>query len=110
MEAPAALRAIDSRIRQADAFIVIGCEYNSSLGPALCALLDHFPPAAYAFRPSGIVVYSAGENLQVGCAQVFCLRIRFAGQFGGIRAAMQLRQKLSDLMTVHVPSMVGKQH
>ena len=30
------------------------------------------------------------------------------GQFGGIRAAMQLREFMSELMTVHMPAMVGK--
>ncbi|XP_055331582.1 NAD(P)H-dependent FMN reductase PA1204-like isoform X2 [Paramacrobiotus metropolitanus] len=83
---PDYLVSLNDQIKNVDAFVVVSAEYNSAISPALCSLLDHFPPASYAYRPSAIVVYSTG-------------------QFGGIRAAMQLRQHLSELETVHIPKM-----
>ena len=49
-------------------------------------LLDHFLEA-YFFRPSAIICYSAG-------------------QFGGVRAAMQLRMTLAELGTPSIPSLL----
>ncbi|GAU87623.1 hypothetical protein RvY_00442 [Ramazzottius varieornatus] len=86
-DVPKDLLVINKQITEADSFVVVAAEYNSGISPALCSLMDHFPPLSWSHRPSAIVTYSMG-------------------QFGGIRAAMQLRQYLSDLMTVHVPSMI----
>lgn len=63
--------------RAADAFVVVSGEYNHSIPPALSNLLDYFLEE-YFWRPSGIVCYSFG-------------------QFGGVRAAMQLRAMLCEL-------------
>ena len=52
-------------------FAIVSGEYNHGIPPGLKNLLDHFLEE-YFFRPSAIVCYSAG-------------------QFGGVRAAMQLR-------------------
>jgi len=49
-------------------------------------LLDHFLEE-YFFRPSAIVCYSAG-------------------QFGGVRAAMQLRMTLAELGMPSIPSLL----
>ncbi|XP_055331509.1 FMN-dependent NADPH-azoreductase-like [Paramacrobiotus metropolitanus] len=86
-EAPEILQKINKQIKGADGFIVVSPEYNSAFGPALASLMDHFPPASYSYRPSTIVTYAGGA-------------------LGGIRAAMQLRQYLSELTTVHMPSMI----
>lgn len=86
-EAPAILHQLNDKIKKADGFVVVAAEYNSAISPALCSIMDNFPPLSYAYRPSAIVTYSMG-------------------QFGGIRAAMQLRQFLSELTTVHMPSMI----
>jgi NAD(P)H-dependent FMN reductase len=76
-QAPPMLEGLASLYRSADAFVVVSGEYNHSVPPALSNLLDHFLEE-YLWRPSAIVCYSAG-------------------QFGGVRAAMQLRAMLCEL-------------
>jgi NAD(P)H-dependent FMN reductase len=76
-KAPEVLENLATLYRAADAFVVVSAEYNHSIPPALSNLLDHFLEE-YFFRPSAIVCYSQG-------------------QFGGVRAAMQLRAMLCEL-------------
>ena len=57
--------------------MIVTAEYNHSVPPALKNLLDHFLEE-YFFRPSAIVSYSAGS-------------------FGGVRAAVQLREIVAEL-------------
>ena len=76
-EAPAGLDGLAALYRRADGFIIVSGEYNNGIPPALKNLLDYFLEE-YFWRPSGIVCYSSG-------------------QFGGVRAAMQLRMTLSEL-------------
>src|SRR5687768_13739848 len=83
--APALLEQLASLYRTADAFVVVTAEYNHSIPPALSNLLDHFLEE-YFWRPSAIVCYSAG-------------------QFGGVRAAMQLRAMLCELGMPSIPSL-----
>ena len=83
---PENLERLATRIRAADAFIIVSGEYNHSIPPALSNLLDHFLEE-YFWRPSGIVCYSAGG-------------------FGGVRAAMQLRAMLCELGTPSIPSLL----
>jgi NAD(P)H-dependent FMN reductase len=75
--APAELEQLARLYRAADAFVVVSAEYNHSIPPALSNLLDYFLEE-YFWRPSAIVCYSGG-------------------QFGGVRAAMQLRAMLCEL-------------
>ncbi len=75
--APDVLEHLAALYRASDGFLVVSGEYNHSIPPALSNLLDHFLEE-YFFRPSAIVCYSAG-------------------QFGGVRAAMQLRAMLGEL-------------
>ena len=75
--APEPLERLASLYRAADVFVVVTAEYNHSIPPALSNLLDHFLEE-YFWRPSAIVCYSTG-------------------QFGGVRAAMQLRAMLCEL-------------
>jgi NAD(P)H-dependent FMN reductase len=75
--APEVLERLAAIYRAADGFVVVSGEYNHSIPPALSNLLDHFLEE-YFFRPSAIICYSTG-------------------QFGGVRAAMQLRAMLGEL-------------
>lgn len=85
-EAPKALEDLAQLYRRSDAFLVISAEYNHSIPPALSNTLDHFLEEYY-WRPSGIVCYSAG-------------------QYGGVRAAMQLRAMLCELGMPSIPSLL----
>jgi NAD(P)H-dependent FMN reductase len=76
-EAPEILERLAEIYRASDGFVVVSGEYNHSIPPALTNLLDYFLEE-YFFRPSAIVCYSAG-------------------QFGGVRAAMQLRALLGEI-------------
>lgn len=82
--APPALEQLAALYRRVDGFLIVSAEYNHSVPPALSNLLDHFLEE-YFWRPSGIICYSAG-------------------QFGGVRAAMQLRATLAELGMPAIPS------
>ncbi len=84
-EAPAALEELAALYRRAHGFLIVSAEYNNGIPPALKNLLDHFLEE-YFWRPSAIVCYSAG-------------------QFGGVRAAMQLRMTLAELGMPSIPSL-----
>jgi len=85
-EAPEELERLAVLYRRADGFMIVSAEYNNGIPPALKNLLDHFLEE-YFWRPSAIVCYSAG-------------------QFGGVRAAMQLRMTLAELGMPSVPSLL----
>ncbi|MFO0951264.1 MAG: NAD(P)H-dependent oxidoreductase [Isosphaeraceae bacterium] len=85
-EAPPRLAELATRIKEADALIVVSGEYNHSIPPALSNVLCHFLEE-YFWKPSGIVCYSAGA-------------------FGGVRAAMQLRAMLGELGTPSIPTIL----
>lgn len=84
--APAPLDELAALYARADGFLVVSGEYNHAAPAALKNLLDTFLEE-YFWRPSGIVCYSAG-------------------QFGGVRAAMQLRMTLAELGMSSVPSLM----
>jgi NAD(P)H-dependent FMN reductase len=84
--APRVLEELAEIYRRTDAFAIVSGEYNHGIPPALKNLLDHFLDE-YFFRPSAIVCYSAG-------------------QFGGVRAAMQLRMTLAELGMPSIPSLL----
>jgi len=84
--APKILEDLADLYRKVDAFAIVSGEYNNGIPPALKNLLDHFLEE-YFFRPSAIVCYSAG-------------------QFGGVRAAMQLRMTLAELGMPSIPSLL----
>jgi NAD(P)H-dependent FMN reductase len=83
-QAPANLERLAELYRRADGFMIVSAEYNNGIPPALKNLLDHFLEE-YFWRPSAIVCYSPG-------------------QFGGVRAAMQLRMTLAELGMSSIPS------
>jgi NAD(P)H-dependent FMN reductase len=70
---------------KADGFCVVSAEYNHTVPPGLTNLIDYFLEE-YFFRPSAIVCYSAG-------------------QYGGVRAAMQLRALLAEVGMPSIPSL-----
>jgi NAD(P)H-dependent FMN reductase len=84
--APPVLETLAQVYRRTDAFAIVSGEYNHGIQPGLKNLLDHFLEE-YFFRPSAIVCYSAG-------------------QFGGVRAAMQLRMTLAELGMPSIPSLL----
>jgi NAD(P)H-dependent FMN reductase len=84
--APPVMERLAELYRRADGFAIVSGEYNHGIPPALKNLLDHFLEE-YFFRPSAIVCYSAG-------------------QFGGVRAAMQLRMTLAELGMPSIPSLL----
>jgi NAD(P)H-dependent FMN reductase len=86
-EASAGLDGLAALYRRADGFIIVSGEYNHGVPPALKNLLDYFLEE-YFWRPSGIVCYSSG-------------------QFGGVRAAMQLRMILGELGMPSIPSLLA---
>jgi NAD(P)H-dependent FMN reductase len=85
-QAPPELETLARLYRAADGFVIVSGEYNNGIPPALKNLLDHFLEE-YFWRPSAIVCYSAG-------------------QFGGVRAAMQLRMTLAELGMPSIPSLL----
>ncbi|CAG7820547.1 unnamed protein product [Allacma fusca] len=84
-DAPQWLKDADAVIRDADGFLVVSTEYNSSIPPALSNMLDHFPPASFRHRPVGILTYAKGY-------------------WGGIRAGVVLKPFLSDFGLVTIPA------
>jgi NAD(P)H-dependent FMN reductase len=84
--APPVLENLAQLYLHVDAFAIVSGEYNHGIPPGLKNLLDHFLEE-YFFRPSAIVCYSAG-------------------QFGGVRAAMQLRMTLAELGMPSIPSLL----
>ncbi len=81
----AMLQPIATLYERADGFCVVTAEYNHSVPPALSNLIDYFLEE-YAYKPSGIVCYSAGP-------------------YGGVRAAMQLRAMLAEVGTTSIPTL-----
>ena len=85
--APLSLEHLASEIASADGYVMVSPEYNHSMSPALAHLLNHFGSSLFAFKPSAIVTYSAG-------------------QWGGVRAAVGMRAFLSELGCLPVSAMV----
>jgi len=83
-QAPENLERLAELYRGADGFVIVSGEYNNGIPPALKNLLDYFLEECF-WRPSAIVCYSAG-------------------QFGGVRAAMQLRMTLAEIGMPSIPT------
>ncbi|MBU2871702.1 NAD(P)H-dependent oxidoreductase [Colwellia sp. E2M01] len=86
-KAPEALNTLADKIASADGFVMISPEYNHSMSPALANLLNHFGSSLFAYKPSAIVTYSAG-------------------QWGGMRAAVNMRTYLAELGCLPVSAMI----
>ena len=83
-QAPAVLQDLATLYRSADGFLIVCGEYNHGLQPGLSNLLDYFLEEYY-WRPAAIVSYSDGI-------------------WGGVRAAVQLREVLAEMGMVSIPS------
>ena len=75
--APEMMEQLANRLQASDGFLMVTGEYNHSVPPALKNLLDHFQ-REYYFKPSAIASYSSGS-------------------FGGVRAAVHLREIAGEL-------------
>lgn len=82
--APEKMEELAEQIRNADGFVFVTGEYNHLPPPALINITDHFLEE-WGFRPSAIVSYSAGG-------------------FGGIRAAVHMRDYLAEIGCPAIPS------
>lgn len=74
---------LQKKLNDSDGFILVTPEYNHSFSSVLKNLLDHFREEFF-LKPSAIVSYSAGN-------------------FGGIRAAEQLRIVCAELRMPAIP-------
>jgi chromate reductase, NAD(P)H dehydrogenase (quinone) len=86
-KAPADLEALAQQIEAADGYVMVSPEYNHAMSPALADLLNHFGSSLFAYKPSAIVTYSAG-------------------QWGGTRAAVNMRTFLAELGCLPVSAMI----
>ncbi|ASP32110.1 NADPH-dependent FMN reductase [Labrenzia sp. VG12] len=86
-KAPDQLDDLARQIMEADGYVMVSPEYNHSMSPALAHLLNHFGSSLFSYKPSAIVTYSAG-------------------QWGGARAAVNMRTYLSELGCLPVSAMV----
>ena len=85
--APSALDELAEKIKTADGYIMVSPEYNHSMSPALANLLNHFGSSLFSYKPSIILTYSAG-------------------QWGGARAAVNMRTYLAELGCLPVSAMI----
>lgn len=90
-QAPVSLQSLADLIAQSDAFVMVSPEYNHSMSPALMDMLNHFGSSLFSYKPSAIVTYSAG-------------------QWGGTRAAVNMRTFLSELGCLPVSAMIHIPH
>ena len=88
---PDKLDTLAKQIRAADGYVMVSPEYNHSMSPALCHLLNHFGSSLFSFKPSAIATYSAG-------------------QWGGARAAVGMRTFLGELGCLPVSAMIHVPH
>ncbi|WP_117233730.1 NADPH-dependent FMN reductase [Vibrio maerlii] len=86
-QVPNQMESLAKKIQDADGYIMVSPEYNHSMSPALANLLNHFGSSRFSYKPSAIVTYSAG-------------------QWGGARAAVNMRTFLSELGCLPVSAMI----
>ena len=86
-KAPTQLDELAASIESAAGYIMVSPEYNHGMSPALANLLNHFGSSLFAYKPSAIVTYSAG-------------------QWGGMRAAVGMRTFLAELGCLPVSAMI----
>ena len=86
-KAPEPFETLAEAISAADGYVMVSPEYNHSMSPALAHLLNHFGSSLFSYKPSVIATYSAG-------------------QWGGARAAVNMRTYLSELGCLPVSAMI----
>ena len=85
--APEKIESLAADIERADGYVMVSPEYNHAMSPALAHLLNHFGSSLFSYKPSAIATYSAG-------------------QWGGARAAVNLRTFLAELGCLPVSAMI----
>jgi len=90
-KAPEPLDDLARKIDAADGYVMVSPEYNHAMSPALADLLNHFGSSLFSYKPSVIATYSAG-------------------QWGGTRAAVNMRTFLSELGCLPVSAMIHVPH
>jgi NAD(P)H-dependent FMN reductase len=83
-QAPAAMEALATKIKKADAFVFVTGEYNWGVQPGLKNLTDHFLEEWF-WRPVAIASYSGGR-------------------LGGVRSSLAWRSILSEMGLIVVSS------
>jgi NAD(P)H-dependent FMN reductase len=83
-EPPEDMRKVAGLLEKADGYVIVSAEYNHGVPPALKNILDHYYDE-YRYKPAAIMTYASG-------------------QFGGVRAMVQLRSILAELRMVTIPS------
>ncbi|WP_158773663.1 NADPH-dependent FMN reductase [Cobetia sp. L2A1] len=86
-QVPEDLLSLAREVESADGYVMVSPEYNHAMSPALANLLNHFGSSLYSYKPSVIATYSAG-------------------QWGGARAAVNMRTFLSELGCLPVSAMI----
>ncbi len=86
-KAPRPLEDCAAEIEAADGYVMVSPEYNHAMSPTLSNLLNHFGSSLFSYKPSVIATYSAG-------------------QWGGTRAAVNMRTFLSELGCLPVSAMI----
>eukprot|EP01126_Amoeba_proteus_P045658 TRINITY_DN5127_c0_g2_i3.p1 TRINITY_DN5127_c0_g2~~TRINITY_DN5127_c0_g2_i3.p1 ORF type:complete len:181 (+),score=13.22 TRINITY_DN5127_c0_g2_i3:223-765(+) len=89
--APPELDRVARQILDADGYVVVSGEYNHSIPPALTNTMSHFGGSKYKFRPGTCFFFS------LILKHLAAIVTYSAGQWGGMRAAMQLRSFLGEL-------------
>jgi len=78
-QAPDALKELNEKIKEQDAFVVCTAEYNRCIPPALTNFFDHFPTTSFSHRPSIIGAYSMGsQGAAIASSQLRVLLSEFA--------------------------------
>jgi len=85
--APGRADELAQLIADADGFVTVSPEYNHSMSPALANMLNHFGSSLFSYKPSLIVAYSMG-------------------QWGGARAAVNMRTYLGELGCLSVSAQI----
>ncbi len=86
-KAPHLLEKLHTIFLESDAIVLVSAEYNHSIPPALSNMLDYFMEE-FTHKPSAIVSYSGGT-------------------FGGVRAAVQLREMVAELGMPSIPKVLA---
>ena len=84
---PEGLQDLADKIDDSDGYVMVSPEYNHSMSPSLAHLLNHFGSSLFSYKPSVIATYSAG-------------------QWGGARAAVNMRTYLCELGCLPVSAMI----
>lgn len=87
-DCPQQLADLDKIVAAADCYVIVTAEYNHCIPPGLTNLMSHFGGSKYKNKASAICCYSSG-------------------QYGGMRAAMQVRALTGELGCISTSNILG---